>query len=76
MVQNMFSEDIGVVSLQDKLSVDVPKLITHSTFEKRRNTAAPIENFRNKSQQNQTTNSGSTGHELGDQIYANRIRHV
>ena len=73
---NMFSQDIGVVSLQDKLSVDVPKFITHNTFEKRRNTAGPIENMRNKSRENQTTTAGSTGREIGERIYANRVRQV
>jgi hypothetical protein len=47
-----FQEDFGVVSLQDKLAVDVPRLVQPpSSFEKRRNTAAPIESHRKRSRE-------------------------
>ena len=54
------SDDFGMSSLQDKLSVDVPRLVQpQSNFEKRRNTAAPIESSRKRNGQNATT-VGST----------------
>jgi hypothetical protein len=73
-----FSDDFGVVSLQDKLSVDVPRLVQPpSNFEKRRNTAAPIESSRMKN--HTAASNGSTqltGTNWGERMHSHRVRQV